>query len=95
MKLSEIAQYWAAKEFVTFDQLKDSININTPFGTKDFTITLDKKYKDISLQHKGEFNKLVQVSAGEQLTSNSFTVNKGRTTLCFDLQVGYSEIVDA
>lgn len=95
MKLSEIAQYWAAKEFVSFEDTKDGIAINAPFGTKDFTITLDKNLKNVSVKQNGELIKLARLSIDKSITRNSFVHEKGKTILCFDLAPGRSEILNA
>jgi len=91
MKLSEISQYWATKEFATFEESKDGISINAPFGAKDFTIKMNKRFANPVLHHNNEIKKLSKV-ADTQLTSNSFIRDKGVTIACFDLPKGKSEL---
>ncbi len=93
MKLSEISQYWAAKEFVSFEEKKGELVIDAPFGTKDFTISINKKYKNISMTHRGERAMLSQISAKEPIKRNNYSRDKGNTTLCFDLSPGKTTII--
>jgi hypothetical protein len=92
MKLSEIAQYWAAKEFVKFEASKGAIAVDAPFGTKDFTISLDRRQKSISVKHQGSSVQLQRVSDEEGLTSQTFFSKNDKTILCFSLSPGTSEI---
>jgi hypothetical protein len=92
MKLTEIARYWAAREFASFESAGDSIAINTPFGTKDFTISTNTKFKRPVLLHNGQQIELVPASTRELLDTNTFVKDKGETVLCFDLPAGQSEL---
>jgi hypothetical protein len=92
MKLSDISRYWAAKEFVSFKEIKNGIVINAPFGTKDFTIKIDKSMKNVSVKHQANNKKLTRFSGDSGMSSNTFITKKGQTTLCFDLEPGQSEI---
>ncbi len=93
MKLSEIAQYWAVKEFVQFQETKDGITISSPFCTNDFTISLDRRYQRISIKHQGEIKDLNRASDDATLPSESFYMKGSVTYLCFDLLPGNTEIV--
>jgi len=92
MKLTEIANYWAAKEFVSFEYMKKGIRVRAPFGTSDFTIVLDKKYRSISIDNQGNHVKLSQIDDHKAFVKNSFRINGGKSTLCFDLSAGESVI---
>jgi len=92
MKLSEIAQYWAAKEFVRFSNAKKGLEIQAPFGTNNFTLALNKRYKEISVYHEGKSVELKKIVRDNPVTSGTFVVDKNRTILCFDLLAGESEI---
>lgn len=94
MKLSEIAQYWAAKEFVRFEETKGGVAINAPFGAKDFTIALDKNMKNVSVKQNEKMIKLTRLSNDKTIARNSFILEKGMTTICFDLSQGRSEILN-
>lgn len=91
MKLSEISRYWAAKEFVSFEEIKNGIAINAPFGTNDFTIKTDLKIKNPVLFHAG---KRIELTKSDSLKQNSFSKEKGHSLLCFNLPQGKSELRD-
>ena len=93
MKLSEIANYWAAKEFVTFERNKKGLRIHAPFGANDFTIVLDKKYNKISIGQLGDSTPLKEIPAEKTISTGSFHTQNGRTVLCFNLSPGESEII--
>jgi hypothetical protein len=93
MKLSEIAQYWAAKEFVSFEESKDGFTVSAPFASKDFTILINKNLKNVSVKQNGELVNLARLSGGKAMARNSYVNEKGRTILCFDLAPGKSEII--
>jgi hypothetical protein len=90
MKLSEISQYWAAKEFVSFEESKNGLSINAPFGTKDFTIKIDMKIRNPVLHYGSEQLKLTEISPSKSIEKNSFSRSKGETIACFDLPTGKS-----
>lgn len=92
MKLSEISQYWAAKEFVSFEESKDGIVINAPFPTKDFTIKTDMNIRNPLLQHGNDNTKLTALDAEVTMESNSYSKGKGEIIACFDLPAGRSEL---
>jgi len=92
MKLSEIAQYWAAKEFVSFEKSSGGLVIDAPFGAKDFTFSIEKRFRNPVL-HNG--NKITKLAAATVIKSNSFLKQKGRTLICMDLPNGRSELVES
>lgn len=92
MKLSEISRYWAAKEFVSFEESKDGIVINAPFPVKNFTIKMDKKIRNPILHHGNDRLNLTEAPSSGALKSNSFSMSKGQTVVCFDLPKGRSEL---
>ncbi len=92
MKLSEISRYWAAKEFVSFEESKDGLVINAPFAAKNFTIKIDMKIRNPMLHHGNEKTKLTELDSSLSIESNSFFKNKGQIIACFDLPSGRSEL---
>ncbi len=94
MKLSEIAQYWAAKEFVSFEQSERGLIINAPFGVNDFTFSLKKRFRHPVLLNGNNTTSLTELSSTENIKNNSFLRNKKQTTVCMDLPNGRSELVD-
>ena len=92
MKVSEIAEYWAAKEFVRFNLTKGKIRVKAPFGANNFTIALDGSFNGATVLHKGESTVLKRISEKKELSSQCFTEVDRKTILCFDLSAGDSEI---
>ena len=90
MKLSEISRYWAAKEFVSFEESKNGLTINAPFATKDFTIKIDMKIRNPILHYGSEKVKLTERSPSKSIESNSYSRSKGEIIACFDLPTGKS-----
>lgn len=93
MKLSEIAQYWAAREFVKFELLPDKLTIDAPFGTRNFTFVMDKAVKEATIRHTGETAKLIRTASINDLSANSFVVEKLKTTICMELRPGKTELI--
>jgi hypothetical protein len=92
MKLSEISQYWAAKEFIRFEESKNGMSIRAPFGTSNFTLALYKRHKRLSIYHEGKSVELKKIAKVNQLSSQTFMNDKNKSVLCFDLPAGESEI---
>ncbi|MCK5702959.1 MAG: hypothetical protein KAI29_17470, partial [Cyclobacteriaceae bacterium] len=92
MKLSEIARYWAAKEFVSFEESKDGLVINAPFPANDFTFSMDMKIRNPILHHGNKKLKLMELASSGSIKRNSFSMSKGQTIVCFDLPKGRSEL---
>ncbi len=92
MKLSEIARYWAAKEFVSFEESKNGLVINAPFEAKDFTISMSMKIRNPVLHFGNEILSLTDFSSQGSIKSNSYSWEKGQTVMCFDLPKGRSEL---
>lgn len=95
MKLSEIARYWAAKEFVSFENSKDGLLINAPFPANNFTIKIDSTFRNPILHHEKERLRLNETSSDRSLQKNSFSRTRGETIACFDLPKGKSELKKA
>ena len=92
MKLSEIARYWAAKEYTTFRVTSDKIEVHAPFDTPDFTIQIPKKFQDINVRTGGNNTMITRVASKDQLKSNSWYTDDRHTWICFDLSRGESII---
>ena len=86
MKLSEIARYWAAKELTRVEVANGKIQLHAPFPCPAFTIEMPARVPQI-----GNIP-LREVSRPLDLVSNTWTRANGRTTVCFDLAKGITEI---
>ena len=93
MKLSEIAQYWAAMEFVKFEFSEKQLTIEAPFGAKDFTFILGKPVRNATIRHTGEITKLIRTDSANDLSANHYVVEKKQTTICMDLRQGKTELI--
>ena len=89
MKNSEIARYWAAKELTEISVSENSIVLNAPFASSDFTIEMDGKIIN-PVVNQNEL--LKQVSNSKAIGSNSFYSEANRSVLCFHLKKGKNEI---
>ena len=94
MKLTEIAHYWAAKEYVRMESTPDGIQINSPFPAKDFTLAIPHKLKKPVISRNGKEIPLERKASSSELSSNSWTFEKGTTYVCFELERGKNVIVD-
>jgi len=92
MKLSEIARYWAAKEFVSFEEMQHGIQINAPYGAENFTIKSEIKFRKPALIHNNKTTSLKETAESDTMGQNTYVTKKGQTLLCFDLPKGKSEL---
>ncbi len=88
MKLSEIARYWAAKEYTSFRFSEEKIEVHAPFEAADFTIKISKLYQSPELRHHGQIISLTRVEKPLLLTPNTWYSDGQHTWLCFDLKKG-------
>lgn len=99
MKVSDIARYWAAKEFTQIETGAKTITLQAAFACKDFTLTLDREIVTASLSWPTESSDL----ASEQLSFSSapqksalragtFYNTPAGCSLCFDLKAGTNTI---
>lgn len=88
MKLSEIARYWAAKEYTKVGTHPTRIEFSAPFATTDFTVRTSRTFRNVSLQNGDGEIPLIRVPTLDQLKSNSWYSDGRETWICFDLQRG-------
>ncbi len=93
MKLTEIAHYWAAKEYAQFQKTGHTWKIYSPFPTTNFTIECPGKPLENAVLKYGQHEvRLQQVTDIKALSQNSWTHANGSNYVCFELPVGNSEI---
>ncbi len=95
MKLSEIAQYWAAKEFVSFEKSAGGLIIDAPFTAKDFTFSIEKRFRNPILHSGSDKIKLTELASSSAIKSNSFSMKNKQTVICIDLPNGRSELTES
>lgn len=89
MKLSEISQYWAAKELTTFTSFKNSIKITAPFAASNFTLKLKGSMKKPIIKNG---TPLLAVNKLANLKTNTYYIDNSNLIICFDLKKGITEI---
>jgi len=94
MKLTDIASYWAAREFIQVQETKEGLVLDTPFGAKDFTIRIGNRMRKSMLRIGDKRIPLKDLGKSQKLEANSFSRETGETLLCFDLPKGRSELVN-
>lgn len=92
MKLSEIARYWAAKEYTRIFQSASGIELFAPFATSDFTIELPANIHHPVLHHNGESIPLSRVASERDLIDNTWFSDNRRSLLCFAMKRGSSTL---
>jgi hypothetical protein len=95
MKLSDIARYWAAKKLTRIEKTGDRIRFTAPLAAPDFTIRTETKSPAAPrLEIEQEPVKLAEVQDPLRLTAGTFARGgDGKTTVCFNLPKGASELV--
>jgi len=94
MKLSEIAQYWAAKEYTKATSNMGSVALKAPFPTADFTLKIPQRIKNPALKVAGKSTLLKKVASDQRLEKNSWCQVSDGVVVCLDLPKGQSEIVE-
>lgn len=92
MKLTDIASYWAAREFTNISFRDSAIQLNAPFFCKDFTFTSSVKIQKPMLHHEGNVQPIEFVARLSDLRSNTWTEHDDRQLLCLNLQSGESSL---
>jgi len=92
MKNSEIARYWAAKELTKAVLYNDSLVLQAPFATQDFTIKINRLLTSLNITHKGEKKPLQQISDRKELVPGTFLIEGRNTICCWNLEKGKTEI---
>jgi hypothetical protein len=94
MKLSEIAEYWAAKELTSVTVDGKLIKLNAPFSTKGFTIKVNTVIRNPMVKSRGsEAKHFVRVKDEKSLKTGTFYSGRTESVLCFDLENGMTEII--
>lgn len=94
MKLSEIAQYWAAKELTTIKLNKDGLSLHAPFAASGFTLGLNFTPHNPGIRKNGEaMLPLTRVKDKRAIKSNTWYADRTGSVLCFDLVKGSSELI--
>ncbi len=95
MKLSDIARYWAAKNLTRIEKTGDRIRFTAPFAAPDFTVRVEAKSPaPPRLEMEQKPVKLVEMQDPLRLTAGTFSRGSdGKTTVCFNLPKGASELV--
>ena len=93
MKLSEIARYWAAKEFTKMTATDSSIQFDAPFSCPNFTIEFEsKKVPQVRLETENEKSELFKTTK-DNLAANTIKLLGGnRLTACLNLPKGQSKL---
>jgi hypothetical protein len=90
MKLSEISRYWAAKELTTITMDKNTIKLNAPFASPNFTLKINAAIKNPPVKNNTSLQKVNSVG---DLKSGSFYSGKTESLVCFDLNKGKNELI--
>jgi hypothetical protein len=92
MKLSEIARYWAAKSLTQIDIDQKKLVLQAPFATDLFTLSLPFASSNPVFRAGEQRVELKKVSSEKELEENTFLPAGTRTTVCFNLPKGKSEL---
>ncbi len=88
MKLTDIASYWAAKEYTVIDKTPSGIQLQAPFACKDFTFTSALEMQQPMMVFDGKKESLTRVDNRSQLTTNTWAKDNGVNYYCVNLSVG-------
>lgn len=88
MKLSEIADYWAARKLSQTALTQEGLIIDSPFAAKDFTVAVKRRFAEPVLARNQAIKPLVRVASSHKLVPNSWTVEGDTTYVCLDLAAG-------
>ena len=93
MKLTEIASYWAAKEYTSIELLGAKIRFRAPFATPWFTVRIPLRIQNPRLFAGNDIRELKEVNSPLSLDTNSFFYEGEATVICFDLSKGESYLM--
>ncbi len=93
MKVSEIGRYWAAKELTEIKQDGSSIELEAPYGCREFTLRIAATVERAVLKTPTETNELKSVRSMAALDSQHFYCDGNTCHACFDLPAGKCELV--
>ncbi|NQT15692.1 MAG: twin-arginine translocation signal domain-containing protein [Planctomycetes bacterium] len=93
MKLSEIARYWAARELTRIERNGGVIDLDAPFSTERFTLSVAAEEDAVpKLSLGGKPRPLREVSGPLNLLAETWTRGEDGLTVCFDLSKGKSRL---
>ena len=93
MKLSEIARYWAARELTRIERNGGVIDLDAPFATERFTLSVAAAEGAVpKLSLGGKPQPLREVSRSLDLLPETWTRGGEGLTICFDLPKGKSRL---
>lgn len=93
MKLSEIAEYWAAKELTRLHEEGGKLTLQAPFACKDFTITSTLPPKSAPMLESGsDAVQLRGVASEKELAAGTWCKIANGYVYCFDLRAGKSQL---
>jgi hypothetical protein len=92
MKQREIARYWAAKKLTHISSDRKTVQLNAPFETALFTISIPGKFNSISVRHNQDIKNLSRVKDVLSLNKDSFFKDQNETLACFNLPKGISTV---
>ncbi len=92
MKLSEISRYWAAKELTEIKKNGNTITLNAPFATTNFTISAVSTQASPQITAAQKQIALSEVRNRSMLKPGTWHRDGKSSTLCFDLPKGKTTI---
>lgn len=94
MKVSEIAEYWAAKEYTNISLRDGGIDLNAPYPSRHFTFRCQASgMSDKVLHHNnGDAELLREVQDKANLKEGTFLRDQDSVVLCLQLQQGQSSV---
>ncbi len=93
MKLSEIAQYWAAKKLTTISRDGNNVDLRAPFACPGFTLQMPAAENRVpQLQFGTTKQPLTEISDSRRLRPGTWVRHEAKIVACFDLPKGRSKI---
>jgi hypothetical protein len=93
MTLSELAQYWAAKELTRIEPAGDRLTLHAPYVCPQFTLHVGKRpAAPPRLTAGNESIEMREVARAADLVTNTWWIDDRGATICFDLPRGQSSL---
>ena len=92
MMLAELSRYWAAKELTQIERAGNTISFNAPFACPIFTVQLNATGGTKQVAVDGGKRWLRKVESSTKLIEDTWCLDGGNVTACFDLPKGRSAI---
>ncbi len=89
MKLSEISRYWAARELTRIEKTPSGLKFKAPFACPEFTVEVDQRLPQAP---KLAGKPLEEVAGRLKLQPGNWSRDQAKSTLCFPLPKGESEV---